>query len=388
MLTAPQKPANVVAFAFLLIAFLTGIASSFQIPTLSLFLEQEIHVKPIFVGLFYTINAVIGIGISQLVAFYSDRQPDRRKIMVLCCLVAVLGCLIFAFSRSYILLILFGTTMLGFGSSANPQSFALAREYNENNQRESVMFSTIMRTQISLAWIIGPPLSFLIALNYGFDFMYCIAGLAFLICAIISATLLPKTEKKPKITQNLTAVSNPRKSVKYLFLSICLMFICNSMYLINMPLYLIHQLYLNKNLAGNLMGVAAGLEIPVMLFAGYLTKFLSKKALLWIALVAGIGFYAGLLFAITSWQLFALQILNAIFIGILATIGMIYFQDLMPEQMGVATTLFSNSAKMSWVVGGAFAGIISEWGSYASVFPLSLLMLIASIFCLYKVKSV
>ena len=45
-------PSNIVAFNFLLIAFLTVIASAFQTPTLSLYLSQEIQVSPFFVGLF------------------------------------------------------------------------------------------------------------------------------------------------------------------------------------------------------------------------------------------------------------------------------------------------------------------------------------------------
>ena len=49
-------PSNIVAFNFLLIAFLTGIASAFQTPTLSLYLSQEIQVSPFFVGLFYSVN--------------------------------------------------------------------------------------------------------------------------------------------------------------------------------------------------------------------------------------------------------------------------------------------------------------------------------------------
>ena len=164
-------PSNLVAFNFLLIAFLTGIASAFQTPTLSLYLSQEIQVSPFFVGLFYSVNAIIGIILSQILAKYSDKQDDRRKVMIVCCLIAVLGCLIFAYSRNYYVLIIIGTTLLGLGSSANPQSFALAREYAESSHREAVMFTTIMRTQISLAWIVGPPLSFFIALNWGVDYM-------------------------------------------------------------------------------------------------------------------------------------------------------------------------------------------------------------------------
>ena len=122
------------------------------------------------------IIGLIGIILSQILAKYSDKQDDRRKVMIVCCLIAVLGCLIFAYSRNYYVLIIIGTTLLGLGSSANPQSFALAREYAESSHREAVMFTTIMRTQISLAWIVGPPLSFFIALNWGFDYMYLVAG--------------------------------------------------------------------------------------------------------------------------------------------------------------------------------------------------------------------
>ncbi|WP_439235175.1 MFS transporter [Lonepinella koalarum] len=380
-----EKPSNLVAFAFLLIAFLTGIASSFQLPTLSLFLTQEIQVSPAMVGYFYAINAIIGIGLSQILAKYSDKMIDRRKVILYCCVLAIGGCLVFAFNRNYYWLILLGTTLLGLGSSANPQSFALAREYADNTGKESVMFSTIMRTQISLAWIVGPPLSFSIALNWGFDWMYSIAGLAFLFCGLIAVTLLPKVPRK-KMEQNtpLQAPSNNQKSVIYLFITVFMIFNCNGMYLINMPLYIIHELHLPAELAGTLMGTAAGLEIPIMLLGGYLTQYFSKKALIFTALWAGFLFYLGLLFFQNTWQLVLLQFFNAIFIGIIATLGMLYFQDLMPRQAGAATTLFSNAAKLSWLVAGPIAGWLAQFWHYNTVFYVSFLMIAIAMVCLMK----
>ena len=273
-----KTPQNLIAFNFLLIAFLTGIASAFQTPTLSLFLSQEINASPFFVGLFYSANAIIGIILSQILAKYSDRHDDRRKIMIYCCLIAVAGCLLFAYNRNYYVLILLGTTLLGLGSASNPQSFALAREYAESNGKEAVMFTTIMRTQISLAWIVGPPLSFFIALNWGFDYMYLVAGSAFLLCAGVSR-LLPKVSPQ-RASQKLQVLVNtaPRQSVIYLFIANLLLWTCNSMYLINMPLFVINELHLDKELAGTLMGTAAGLEIPVMIIAGYLTQYFGKKS--------------------------------------------------------------------------------------------------------------
>jgi SET family sugar efflux transporter-like MFS transporter len=43
--------------------------------------------------------------------------------------------------------------------------------------------------------------------------------------------------------------------------------------------------------------------------------------------------------------LLMLQLANALFIGILAGLGMVYFQDLMPGSPGQATTLFTNSIR-------------------------------------------
>lgn len=383
-----KTPQNLIAFNFLLIAFLTGIASAFQTPTLSLFLSQEINASPFFVGLFYSANAIIGIILSQILAKYSDRHDDRRKIMIYCCLIAVAGCLLFAYNRNYYVLILLGTTLLGLGSASNPQSFALAREYAESNGKEAVMFTTIMRTQISLAWIVGPPLSFFIALNWGFDYMYLVAGSAFLLCAGVSR-LLPKISPQ-RAAQKLQILANtaPRQSVIYLFIANLLLWTCNSMYLINMPLFVINELHLDKELAGTLMGTAAGLEIPVMIIAGYLTQYFGKKSLMLLAMFAGFIFYIGILFATQTWQLLILQGFNAVLIGIVATIGMLYFQDLMPNQMGSATTLFSNAAKASWIIGGPIAGAIAEIWHYHSVFYLAVVLILVSIGCLNQVKSV
>ena len=47
----------------------------------------------------------------------------------------------------------------------------------------------------------------------------------------------------------------------------------NSLYIINMPLFIIDELHLPEKLAGIMMGTAAGLEIPTMLIAGYYAAF-------------------------------------------------------------------------------------------------------------------
>lgn len=58
---ASPKPFDLTSSAFLIVAFLTGIAGALQTPTLSLFLTNEVHARPAMVGFFFTGSAVIGI---------------------------------------------------------------------------------------------------------------------------------------------------------------------------------------------------------------------------------------------------------------------------------------------------------------------------------------
>ena len=165
----PRRGFDLTSSAFLIVAFLTGIAGALQTPTLSLFLTNEVHVRPAMVGFFFTGSAVIGILVSQFLAGRSDRQGDRKQLIVVCCLLGVLACVLFAWNRNYFILLFVGVFLSSFGSTANPQMFALAREHADKTGREAVMFSSILRAQVSLAWVIGPPLAYALAMGVAGD---------------------------------------------------------------------------------------------------------------------------------------------------------------------------------------------------------------------------
>ncbi|MFA8733949.1 MFS transporter [Escherichia coli] len=86
------KSFDLTSMAFLIVAFLTGIAGALQTPTLSIFLTDEVHARPAMVGFFFTGSAVIGILVSQFLAGRSDKRSDRKSLIVFCCLLGVLAC--------------------------------------------------------------------------------------------------------------------------------------------------------------------------------------------------------------------------------------------------------------------------------------------------------
>ncbi|EXU75851.1 MULTISPECIES: sugar efflux transporter [Erwinia] len=389
-LLSRRRRINPVYLAFMAVSFMVGVAGALQAPTLSLFLTREVAVRPFWVGLFYTINAVAGIVVSFLLAKRSDNRGDRRMLILFCCLMAVGNALLFAFNRHYLTLITAGVVLAALASVAMPQIFALAREYADSSAREVVMFSSVMRAQLSLAWVIGPPLSFALALNYGFTTMFVIAAGLFVVCMALIWFALPSV---PRVVQPadvaITEIGGwKNRDVRLLFLASLLMWTCNTMYIIDMPIYISSVLGLPDRLAGLLMGVAAGLEIPAMLLAGHYVKRFGKRRMMLLASVAGVLFYLSLVLFHSRAALMAMQIFNAVFIGIVAGIGMLWFQDLMPSRPGAATTLFTNSISTGVILAGVLQGALAESFGHISVYWAAFLLAVAALVMTAKVKDV
>ncbi|EMY0010072.1 sugar efflux transporter SetA [Escherichia coli] len=381
---------NGVYAAFMLVAFMMGVAGALQAPTLNLFLSREVGAQPFWIGLFYTVNAIAGIGVSLWLAKRSDSQGDRRKLIIFCCLMAIGNALLFAFNRHYLTLITCGVLLASLANTAMPQLFALAREYADNSAREVVMFSSVMRAQLSLAWVIGPPLAFMLALNYGFTVMFSIAAGIFTLSLVLIAFMLPSVARVELPSENALSMQGgwQDSNVRMLFVASTLMWTCNTMYIIDMPLWISSELGLPDKLAGFLMGTAAGLEIPAMILAGYYVKRYGKRRMMVIAVAAGVLFYTGLIFFHSRMALMTLQLFNAVFIGIVAGIGMLWFQDLMPGRAGAATTLFTNSISTGVILAGVIQGAIAQsWGHFAVYWVIAVISVVA-LFLTAKVKDV
>lgn len=381
---------NGVYAAFMLVAFMMGVAGALQAPTLSLFLSREVGAQPFWIGLFYTVNAIAGIGVSLWLAKRSDSQGDRRKLIIFCCLMAIGNALLFAFNRHYLTLITCGVLLASLANTAMPQLFALAREYADNSAREVVMFSSVMRAQLSLAWVIGPPLAFMLALNYGFTVMFSIAAGIFTLSLVLIAFMLPSVARVELPSENALSMQGgwQDSNVRMLFVASTLMWTCNTMYIIDMPLWISSELGLPDKLAGFLMGTAAGLEIPAMILAGYYAKRYGKRRMMVIAVAAGVLFYTGLILFHSRLALMTLQLFNAVFIGIVAGIGMLWFQDLMPGRAGAATTLFTNSISTGVILAGVIQGAIAQsWGHFAVYWIIAVISVVA-LFLTAKVKDI
>lgn len=360
-----------------------------MMPLLSLFLTEEIGVRPMYMGSFLGVMTgtalVIGLWVGQI----SDHGTSRKHLIYWGQCALIIVALTFAFNRNYWVILVIASIFLGIGNTGFPQLFAMARQHSdESNVSNSASFMSLMRAQISLAWIIGPPAAFFLVDHYGFHYTFLSTGLMALMVMAVTRYGIPKQSKTQKRSSEGHGPVWYRDANVLRFVVACLLF--NSaacMYLIAMPLYLVNELGESVMWAGYLMGVAAFLEIPVMLATGRIADRIGKKNIMLISLAAGIVFHSGIYWATELWQLFALQIFNGIFIGVTGSLGIIIVQDLMPTQIGMATTVFSSTMRVAYFVASVVVGGIADFFDYQSVFWISLGTVVISFILFTKIEE-
>ncbi|WP_343552830.1 sugar efflux transporter [Pantoea sp.] len=373
---------KIAVFSFYIVALGAGLSGALFTPTLSLFLASELNVAAWKIGTFYSVNALSSIAISVAIARYSDRLPQRRPLL-LCCLAALaFNALLFTFCRDYLLLITLGSLLSACGSAAVPQLFALARQSRSDNG-----FSAILRAQFSLAWIFGPPLAFWIIHSSGFAWLY--SGMLILLVGVtLLALRLPNGEKPISTVASLPAERQPPgRNLIFLMLATLLVWSCSSLYLIGFPLHLAQQSSLSSDWTGVLYGLAAALEIPIMLLSTRMLTRWGKRTQIQFAMLCGIIFYAGIFFSHSFIALMLLQIFNATFIAIIATVGLFWFQDLLQKQQGMAATLYTNAVSIGVLIAGVLQGILTTVSPLA-IWPAACMLLVISLLLITKVDNV
>lgn len=59
----------------------------------------------------------------------------------------------------------------------------------------------------------------------------------------------------------------------------------------------------------------------------------------------------------------------------------------MPGQAGAATTLYTNTTRVGWIIAGSLAGVVAEIWSYHAVFWIALAMGVVTQACLWRIRD-
>ncbi|MBI5382558.1 MAG: sugar efflux transporter [Opitutae bacterium] len=362
-------------FATLLVCnFLLGLAQSFVSPFYSMFGTLEVGMTPFMFGVFMTVTSVSAIGLSTVLARWSDTRYSRRTMLLLggLCGAAAYGA--FAVVRDAVWLTVIGSLVLGIGSITVPQLFALAREQIARSglpPADTPLYMNVFRMFFALAWTVGPAIAAWVMQHYSFRGTFGVAAFFFLSSTLVVAFAAPAVppgaahEQARKMP--MRQMFQPPGLLAY-FLGFCLFFVCTTMCIMNLPLFVLHSIGGTATHVGIIYSLAPIFELPFMIYFGLLAAHCDQAKLIRIGIFIAAVYYGGLALAQAPWHIYPLQILSAAFVAVTNGIAITFFQSFLPNQAGAATSLYFNAARIGSTVGYLLFGSLASTCGYRSVF--------------------
>ncbi len=363
---APVRRQLPLALVFLCV----GLASAMAIPFLTLFLTDAVHASPLQVTAFLIAAPLSGVSVSLTMARWSDRLPSRRGLIITTALIGAGGALVTATVRDYWVLLALTVTATAAASALVPQVFAHARVSLQGSPH-AVMTMSTLRTVLSLSWVGGPFLA-TVLLNAGdFVLVYGFAATMYLIAAFVAWRMLPaKADVRASAINGptpsgLTEIAGPDESRRVIVLTMAafvLLQCTGNLSLQSLPLFLKTEVHAGLGDAGLILGLCAGLEIPLMLGFGLLAARYRLRLLMLAGPLLAVAYTLVVATAHGTAQVAAAQLLNASSIALMQGLGISYVQDMVPSRPGHASTLFTSAGPIGAMLAGPILGAAQSFG--------------------------
>jgi MFS transporter, SET family, sugar efflux transporter len=336
---------------------------------MTLFAVDKAHLSPLELGTLLTVLALSSILVSTAFGHWLDRAPSRIPLFS-ALLMTTVGYALLALTTQYNLLLLIACLPLGTSAAAFPQLFAIAKGHldqatNATTERGVAM----LRALWSAAWATGPALGAIAVAAWSFSGVFLTTALCGVVAGIIVVLAGVRLPNRTSISN--TSLIPDRQSLRAVGLaasSFTLFHMAMFMGSIALPIVVTRDLGGTKSDVGLIFSVCALLEVLVLL------KFVLRPSTLGYHRWLSRGFVCFLLYFLTIFflpsitVLFVGQVLRAAGIGLVGYLGIAYIQSSMPDRIGSAAALFSNTVNAGSLLAGFAAGSWAQMLGYSSVF--------------------
>ncbi|WP_160724933.1 sugar efflux transporter [Bacillus sp. USDA818B3_A] len=375
---------------FVICMLLVGIGISITQPYLSLYFTEDLRMSAGAFGVFMAISSLSGVVVNSLIAKNSDNGLDRKGLIILAMLSSALGYGSYLVFHNFYILLFVVTLFNGLGAAAMPQIYASAQESaNESKSDDKTFAMSTLRSLVSLGFLIGPLGGTFILGALGYKGLFLGTSAIYLIIASLVILFLKKrkTVQNGKKRAGAGSPSVKNKQIMVPLIAFIFLFAVNAINSINTPLFIVNELHGTHSEVGLVVSLSAGLEIPIMIVLGALSKKISNHSLMILGCLVSVMYYLILSVSTASWQLVAAQLLQATAVAILMGNGLSYFTDILPHSPGLSTTIYSNGSTIGRLIGNLGGGVIAQFAGYRNVYFVCLFFVIFSLFIFWKTRT-
>ncbi len=368
---------------FIVNMMLIGMGIAITVPFFVLFATNQLGMTTNQFGLLLALAAISQFTMNSIVARFSDTHAINRKVIIIVGL--FMGAISFTlpfFVHSVVLFIILYAIFQGLFAPAMPQLYASAREsINQSTSSSRAVFAnSVLRSMFSFGFLFGPLVGNILNQSWGYSGLFGVTDAIILTTLLLQVFFFKDIKAKKPVRDSIMTEQDAPSMLKhrYLivpFIAFVLLHIGQWMYTLNMPLFVTQYLHEEEKYVGHLASLCAGLEVPFMIILGMVASKVETRTLLAIAAVCGSLFFGSIGIFESIHMMLVGQVLLAAFLAVLLGIGISYFQDVLPQYPGYASTLFANAMVIGQLLGNLLGGAMSQWVGLGNVFYVSALSL-------------
>lgn len=362
--------------------FFAGLGMSVALPQLSLFLVQDLNASLPVAGLFFLTNLAAPV-LGFVVGRWSDRMTDRLSLFRVGAVVGLVGWVVMAFTTEVWMAFVVNLTVLGFAGATGSLIFAAVRDQltHAPTGADNRVMSTV-RLGFSLGFMTGPLLGSFLGGVAGLRVTLIASGVCILLQAVpligqTAPRAVPDSVVPPDGGAGGKAWRAPSLLPLVTFLGLSVLAMCgDTIRFAYLPIYMELQLGTPDWLRGvviSAQSVGMLVFIPIM---GVLADRFGAHRLVVVNVLLGVGANLGFMAAGSELVLIAATVLNSAMWATLGGIGITVAQDLYPNGIGMASSLYFSAIRFSAAVGGVAGGLGVGWFGVPGVFLVPALLCI------------
>jgi SET family sugar efflux transporter-like MFS transporter len=344
--------------AFILMMVFLSLATSSTLPLVTLYLVDSLHIGLSLVGVFFVIQAVVGLTLGLLVGRWSDHWHSRLPAMRFAVIWVAIGWLAFALFPYFWVTVAVGALFLSAGAITMGQAFAALHDVMmRDNEAQPGFVNTTVRAAFSFGFVLGPLIGSQLAALVSFRAAFVVAASLNLLC------LLPLNGLDIPVSADLDrepSVQGQRQSNirLYVFVGLCtLVLIGTALRFTYLPIDVTKHLGGDIQQYGIVMAVSPLAELLTLPAIGMLALHYRIGRLFSLGLAVAIIEYLILAFNTAIWQVYVTQAIDALVVAVVFGLGLTYAQELSPGRAGLASSTFGSAFGIAILVGNLIGGI-------------------------------